>query len=496
MKLKRFVEADMRTALARIKEELGPEAVIMSNKRAGGKVEIVAGIEESVPKTQESEKKTGLGDILADEVGDDEVSLSSQRQKRPAKKTAAPAKDERISAKASESKSESFARSLLEILERQKASRVKTAPATEKKTEIQSGSAPKPKAAKPKRAAPAPLSEQSGIGDIIRQAELTQKRREEAEREHGISSYAAKAQAQDSGDLAKMREDMEGIRKLLQFELAGLIRDKGAREQPVRAMLTEVLISSGFDRALARSLTSEVSADASVNFAWRELFSVTEKKLKTGNDEIVSDGGAVALIGPAGVGKTTTIAKLAARFVITYGADRVAIVTADHYRIGAVEQVKTYGRIMGCTAMAVNSLSELPQALMDLRDKSLVLVDTAGVGMNDERFKTQLAALKAQKQLKLRHYLVLPATAQRRVLEQAYTQFSELGIKGLILTKTDESQNLCDALSLCLSHGLTLSYTADGQRVPEDLKVPQARQFVAAALGALENESAQQALGA
>ena len=177
-----------------------------------------------------------------------------------------------------------------------------------------------------------------------------------------------------------------------------------------------------------------------------------------------------------------------------YGADRVALITADHYRIGAVEQVKTYGRIMGCSSFAIKSLDELPQMLYTLKDKSLVLVDTVGVGLNDERFGTQLAKLKEQSKLNLKHYLVLPATAQRRVLEQAYEHFSSLGIKGLILTKIDESQSLADALCLCIKEKLKLSYCTDGQRVPEDLSVPSAKDIAVKALSAVENDVAKEAL--
>ena len=162
---------------------------------------------------------------------------------------------------------------------------------------------------------------------------------------------------------------------------------------------------------MALALSDKIDSDASFNFAWRQLASIVEDKLQVGNDEIVSQGGIVTLIGPAGVGKTTTLAKLAARFVMKFGPDRVALVTADHYRIGAVEQVKTYGRIMGCSTFAIKSLDELPQMLYTLKDKSLVLVDTVGVGLKDERFGTQLAQLKQQAKLKLKHYLVLPATA-------------------------------------------------------------------------------------
>jgi flagellar biosynthesis protein FlhF len=500
MKLRRFVEPDMRQALARIKQELGPDAVIMSNRRLKDGIEIVAGIEDA---PSEAAKAGTLESYLKDDVADDEVTIGPRGRaaaagKAPAAKAPARrAPAAKAAAPAESGKAESFARSLIEILERQKNAKVsppgKPAASEPKPAPAPKAAAPKPRAAK--RPAPAPISERSELAALIRSTEQErEEKKREADKSHGISSYDSKEAPQ--GDLASLRDDVESIKKLLRYELAGLMRERGEREQPVRSMLREVLSASGFDPQLASELVSGISPDASVNFAWRELCGIIEKRLITGSDEVVSDGGVVALIGPAGVGKTTTLAKLAARFVISYGPEKVAMVTADHYRIGAVEQVRTYGRIMGCDAMAVNSLSELPQALVKLRDKSLVLIDTAGVGLNDKRFETQLSELKAQKRLKLKHYLVLPAEAQRRTLEGAYDHFKELGIDGLVLTKTDESANLCDALSLCLKHKLKLCYVTNGQRVPEDIRVPGAAEFTRQALSAIESDAAGQALGA
>ena len=471
MKLKRFVEPDMRKALARIKQELGPDAVIMSNRRLKDGIEIVAGIEEAPAQAPAGT----LESYLKDDVADDEVTIGAKAAPQP-------------KAKVDPGKAESFAKSLIEILERQKSQKAAKAPAAPAR------SAPAKAVSAKKRAAPAPISERSELAALIKSSEQErEEKRRKADLSHGISSYSKEA---PNGDLGALRDDVDSIKKLLRYELAGLMRERGEREQPVRSMLREVLATSGFDPQLAAELVGGISADASVNFAWRELCSIIEKRLQTGSDEVVTDGGVIALIGPAGVGKTTTLAKLAARFVISYGPEKVAMVTADHYRIGAVEQVRTYGRIMGCDAMAVNSLSELPQALVKLRDKSLVLVDTAGVGLNDKRFETQLSELKAQKRLNLKHYLVLPAEAQRRTLEGAYAHFKELGIDGLVLTKTDESANLCDALSLCLKHGLKLCYVTDGQRVPEDIRVPGAAEFTRKALSSIESDAAGQALDA
>ena len=144
---------------------------------------------------------------------------------------------------------------------------------------------------------------------------------------------------------------------------------------------------------------------------------------------------------------------------------------------------------MGCQALAVRSLKELPALLSTLADKSLVLLDTAGVGLKDARFGTQLAELEAHASLGLKHYLVLPATAQRKVLEKAYRHFARVPLEGLILTKTDESSSLGDALSLCLENSLRLSYVTDGQRVPEDLTVPKGADLSRGILEQLEERS-------
>ncbi|MBQ9219779.1 MAG: flagellar biosynthesis protein FlhF [Succinivibrio dextrinosolvens] len=482
MKLKRFVAKDMRTALAKIKEELGAEAVIMSNKRVGPNVEIIAGVEGDIPvapvKTQSRSKGQITSNIQEDSplsriIADDEVTLSSSKNKSEVKP---------VTKSVGGSKSEAFAKSLLEILERQQQSAPEVA--TEKKTA---------KTSKVKAKAPAPLSEQTGLRDLFIKEE-EKKKEKKVESSHGISSYISKESESEKTEIEQLRHDVDSIRRLLQFELAGLMSDTKKREEPVRAMIYELLLSSGFDKSISNELSESIDSDASFNFAWRQLAQNLERRIKTGSDEIVTDGGIVTLIGPAGVGKTTTIAKLAARFVMKYGADRVALITADHYRIGAVEQVKTYGRIMGCSTFAIKSIDELPEMLYTLRDKSLVLVDTVGVGLHDERFESQVNALKKQSRLKMKHYLVLPATAQRKVLEHAYEHFSNIGLKGIILTKIDESESLADALSLCIKQKLMLSYVTDGQRVPEDLEVPDARALALKALSSVESDVAKFAL--
>lgn len=342
---------------------------------------------------------------------------------------------------------------------------------------------------------PLPLSQQREFKNFFVKSKARQEK-EDYESREGIDSYRGAPEPNVRQDLEKMRSEVENIRKLLQFELAGLMQDNRSRTEPVKAMIIKLLHSVGFSDRVSDLLVKNLPAEATFNTAWRSIVQVLERSIVVGDDEIISQGGIVTLIGPAGVGKTTTLAKLAARFVMRYGPQRVAIVTADHYRIGAVEQIKTYGRIMGCATFAVKNLSELPQLLYTMSDKSLILVDTAGVGFKDERFGAQLSQLKLQSSLKLKHYLVLPCTAQRKVLQHAYDHFSIVGLTGLILTKLDECQNLGDALSLCIDMNLPISYITDGQRVPEDIDVPHPNELARRALSSIEDDMAQKAIKA
>lgn len=283
-----------------------------------------------------------------------------------------------------------------------------------------------------------------------------------------------------------MRGELASIRQLLQHQLSGLMWQEVERREPVRAMLIRQLVEAGMESAQAEQLVAAIPEQAAAADAWHSLRGVLLNELKTGEDDILRQGGAVALVGPTGVGKTTTIAKLAARFAMKYGPDQVALITTDHYRIGAHEQLQTYGRIMGCVVRPVAQVEELSTALYQLRNRRLVLIDTAGMGQRDVRLTEQLDTLVRHSKVRIRHYLVLPATSQRRVLQEAYEHFCRVPLSGCILTKLDESLNLIEVLGMCMRNRLPVSYVSDGQRVPEDLRVANAAELVEQALRQLE----------
>jgi flagellar biosynthesis protein FlhF len=178
------------------------------------------------------------------------------------------------------------------------------------------------------------------------------------------------------------------------------------------------------------------------------------------------------------VGKTTTVAKLAALGAQKYGADKVALITTDTYRIGAYEQLATYGRIIGCSVKQVKDANELAEVLYHLRNKRLVLIDTAGMSQRDLRLTEQLNTLMRNQRVDIRNYLVLSATAQINVLQETVRHFKKVQLSGCIFTKLDESLSLGEIISIAIQNRLPIGYLTNGQRVPEDIRVANSEKLV------------------
>jgi flagellar biosynthesis protein FlhF len=201
---------------------------------------------------------------------------------------------------------------------------------------------------------------------------------------------------------------------------------------------------------------------------WLKATLMHNIKIAQGEQDIVNRGGIYALVGPTGVGKTTTVAKLAARAVLKYGADQVALITTDTYRIGAQDQLRIYGRILGTPVYAVRDAKELDLTLNDLAGKKLVLIDTVGMGQRDKRVAEQIDFLSGQGR-RVRRLLLLSAPAQGMTLEEVVRAYSGEGLEGVILTKIDEALTYGPMLDVVLRHQLLVHYITNGQRVPEDL---------------------------
>ncbi|WP_252345750.1 flagellar biosynthesis protein FlhF, partial [Shewanella indica] len=295
--------------------------------------------------------------------------------------------------------------------------------------------------------------------------------------------------AKQQQEMEAMREELASLRGLLTHQLSSLMADQRSRTDPVGAMLERKLLEAEFSPEVAERLASLSQHYQSAELG-HALPQSLANLLDNQGDDLMRQGGIVALVGPTGVGKTTTLAKLAARFIAHHGPDSVLLVTMDHYRIGAFEQLATYGKIMGCPVKQAHDLNELEQILYQFRSRKLVLIDTAGMGQRDMRLYQQLDNLAANTRLPIRSYLVLSATGQRRVLEEAVSHFQRIDLAGAVLTKLDESVSLGAALSVLIQSGLSLSYITDGQRVPEDMQVADTLTLAKQALAILNKTEA------
>ncbi|MDN3487510.1 flagellar biosynthesis protein FlhF [Pseudoalteromonas sp. APC 3694] len=466
MKIKRFFAKDMRTALKEVKEELGVDAVIMSNKKLANGVEIVAAVDYDKAATKPPEQPQSQPAASASFAHTEQ---SSHNFVKPEPQRAQPKPQAKV------------ADSLQALLERQ---------------------SPRPRSAEL-----ASMFSHSGIDTSghYQEQELVQSRPKNMfEREQSapvrprtqadslgfddldsgfddLDSPSAPDQQtmhKESSDISTMREEMNAIRQLLEHQVSGLMQQDMARRDPTRACMIDRLVGMGIDKEVAEQMACFVPDDVSRQQGWKALLNMVEDQMQTTNNEILRQGGVYALVGPTGVGKTTTVAKLAALGAQKYGADKVALITTDTYRIGAYEQLATYGRIIGCGVKQVKDANELAEVLYHLRNKRLVLIDTAGMSQRDLRLTEQLNTLMRNQRVDIRSYLVLSATAQINVLQETVRHFKKVQLSGCIFTKLDESLSLGEIISIAIQNRLPIGYLTNGQRVPEDIRVANAEKLV------------------
>ncbi|HUL93783.1 MAG TPA: flagellar biosynthesis protein FlhF [Burkholderiales bacterium] len=297
----------------------------------------------------------------------------------------------------------------------------------------------------------------------------------------GARAHAAASQpvsspqpASPSGELsAGMVSEIKALRGVLEEQLGGLVWGDIRRREPLQASLMRELLRAGFGPGLARFVTENLPAgsDAAQGLRWVQA-TLTRNVQCPPEDDIVARGGVYALLGPTGVGKTTTTAKLAARCAVRYGADRLALLTTDTYRIGAQDHLRVYGKILGVQVHAIADAEDLRAVLGDLSGKHMVIIDTVGMSQRDKRVTEQLAMLCGAG-AKVERLLLLSACSSADVLDESVRSYrGEDGLAGVILTKTDEAVTTGGALDVIIRHRLKLQYVANGQRVPEDLHAP------------------------
>ena len=321
MKIKRFVDKDSRSAMARIRAEMGADAVILSSKNVGDQIELVAAVDF------------------------DERDLNPQESPKP------------------------------------------------RFTEPETGSVP------------------------------------------------------DTPTLGDLQRELGNLRGLLEGELAQLAWREMAEKPSVKAALFSRLTKLGLSRWLSGAVVDRLPAKGDLEDIWKKSLTMLSRKIRVTGDSLLNDGGVVALVGSTGVGKTTTIAKLAARFVMRHGAKQVGLITTDCYRIGGQEQLETFAGYLGIPMIVATDGFQLKAALDQLSSRKLVLIDTAGMSQRDIRL---------------------------------YEQFNTL--------KVDESSSLGGLLDLVIKNNLPLAYVSAGQKVPEDIAPARVEYLMGKAVDLMEAE--------
>jgi flagellar biosynthesis protein FlhF len=405
MNIRKFVAPTAREALKEIRSELGEEAVILSNRKTLQGVEIVAMANEEMVRLSGSMNQ---GTVLKKpEVIRHEFVKAEPIRSESIKTGSIGTGAIRTEPQRTEPVRQEF---------------VKSAP-------IRSGAAAQVEA--------------GGGADV--------------ERAPCMSTLAAEA---------SILGEIKAMHSMLQKQIETLSWNNVQQRDPQRAGLLRRMLNAGFSTLLARQLLDKMPADNEKGEFWIKQVLKRNVRIAGAADDIVAKGGVYALIGPTGVGKTTTTAKLAARAVVRYGADKVALLTTDSYRIGAYDQLKIYGKILGVAVHAVKGADDLRLTLAALRHKHLVLIDTVGMGQRDARVSEQSEMFDAAG---VKRLLVLNATSGGDTLEDVVRMYHSAKVIGCIATKLDEAANLGAVLDVVVRHRLVMYFMANGQRVPEDL---------------------------
>ena len=418
MNVKKFTAASSRDALRKVREALGPDAVILSNRQTDGVVEILA---------------------LAN---DDAASLSSP----PADTAMAQPQPQLDLSTAMPSMSD------MPALPAQPARRVVASHSSfATATAAAAMQAPAPAPAAPRVQPAAPSLDMDRISELV-------------------SAAVASAKQNAAAEMQGMMSEIRAMRGMMETQLAEISWGSTQAREPQKAAVLREMLAAGFSASLARYLLDKLPANRDTAESMRWIKTVLTRNLSAmaNEDALINQGGVFALVGPTGVGKTTSTAKLAARCVMRHGPDKLALITTDAYRIGAHEQLRIYGKILGVMVHSVKDEADLRIALKELKNKHTVLIDTVGVSQRDQMVTEQVSMLQGAG-TEVKRLLCLNATATQETLNEVVRAYQGSGLAGCIMTKLDEAAAIGNVLDVVIRQKLNLFYVSNGQRVPEDL---------------------------
>lgn len=445
MNVKKFTAATSRDALRKVREALGPDAVILSNRPVDGVVEILALDNEDVaslsaPSIEEPQPAPFAAFDNVDHDYDPEPTFSrsafaaAARDPEPRQSVARPAAPK-------------------PMLDPFAGQPDVARPFVERRASQAAAPEPEIPPTYVNRRAPA---QEAGID----MAAMTQM----------MSAAIAQAKESAAAEMSGMMNEIRAMRGLMETQLAELSWNATQQREPQKAAVLREMLAAGFSATLARYLIDKMPATKDAADALRWIKTVLARNLTTiaNEDDLLNRGGVFALVGPTGVGKTTTTAKLAARCVMRHGPDKLALITTDAYRIGGHEQLRIYGKILGVMVHSVKDEADLRIALKELRNKHTVLIDTIGMSQRDQMVTEQVAML-AGAGADVKRLLCLNATSTNETLNEVVRAYQGSGLAGCIMTKLDEAASIGNVLDVVIRQKLNLHYISNGQRVPEDL---------------------------
>lgn len=286
-----------------------------------------------------------------------------------------------------------------------------------------------------------------------------------------------------------MRE-MRNMRQVIESKMTTISWGNIQQQNPVQSEMLSRLLSADFSPALSRyiaeNLPEQQNADTAINW----IKSTIDRNLRTEDphDGLLPQKGIYALIGPTGVGKTTTTAKLASRYVMKYGSENLGLISTDAYRVGGQEQLRIYAKILGVMIYAVKDEADLKMALNELKNKHTILIDTVGVGQRDNMVAQQIEML-SKMDVPIQKLLCLNATSTGETLSDVIRAYSGNGLDGCIMTKLDEAIKIGSALDVIIRAKLKLFFTTHGQRVPEDIQLANKRALIERAFKSIPNSA-------
>lgn len=425
MKVRKFYAKETREAMRLVRESLGPNAIILSNRPKGEGVELLA-----VPDISD--------DPLVDTITD--------KAEKPVKKTKPPVKNMATMSKNSP---------LLAYSSAHKEDEKRKEQFNKKESN----------------------SKNKDLNDLVGKLD--------------DNPYQHIIDIETSGEKAieSLRNEMAALKGLLQEQLSGLVWGNLKHKSPVQASILRQLAQCGFSADVSRRVVQTIDKNMTMDDAIPHIKEVLGHSLISLNSPVEAEKGIYALVGPSGVGKTMAIAKMASQCVKSIPPEKIALISTDTRKIGAADQLRIYGKILGVNVKVVDDLSMLEESLKELSKKHLVFIDTPGMNPNDSKLNDFFSMVQTC-DIPVKMMLVIAANAQMSFIRKTFEIFSSLGISAAILTKLDECSTLGEALSNLIEYQIPIAYISNGTQIPDDLSPIKSSALIhkAIAMGRLNNK--------